>query len=318
MPEGDTIFRAARTLQRALAGNTVTRFATGHAQLADVDRVAPIAGRTIDRVEAAGKHVLMTFSPPPLARHSGASDGAVAPRPPAAAKAEATDAAVDEPGSLAGGLVLRTHMRMNGSWHIYRPGEKWQMPARAMRILIETRDWVAVAFNVHVAEFVRATDLARHRPLATLGPDLLGDFDPDRALALIRAGGSRAVHEVLLDQRVMAGIGNVYKSEILFLSRIHPDTDAAAVTDEGWRELMTLAQSLLRANVADGASGIITYRGLRRTTGRMNPEDRLWIYSRGGRPCRRCGTPIASRKDGDAARVTYWCPSCQTLAATVA
>ena len=285
MPEGDTIFRAARTLHRALAGQRVTRFATGHAQLVDVDRAAPIAGRTVDRVEAAGKHVLMTFS--------------------------AADAAAAEPGSLASGLVLRTHMRMNGSWHIYRPGEKWQMPARAMRILIETPDWVAVAFNVHVAEFVRVTDLARHRPLATLGPDLLGDFDPDRALTLIRARGSRAVHEVLLDQRVMAGIGNVYKSEILFLSRLHPDTDAMAVTDEGWRGLMTLAQSLLHANVADGASGIVTYRGQRRTTGRMNPEDRLWVYSRGGRPCRKCGTPIASRKEGDAARVTYWCPSCQ-------
>lgn len=277
MPEGDTIFRAARTLNRALAGQTVTRFETGLAELSQIDRDEPIAGRAVERVHAAGKHLLIT---------------------------------------LSGNLTLRTHMRMNGSWHIYRPGEKWQMPARAMRILIETSDWVAVAFNVHVAEFVRATDLARHRPVSTLGPDLLGDFDPDRALARIRAGGSRAVHEVLLDQRVMAGIGNVYKSEILFLSRIHPDTDAAAVTDEVWRELMTRAQSLLRANVADGASGIITYRGLRRTTGRMNPEDRLWVYSRGGRPCRKCGTAIASRKDGDAARVTYWCPTCQLLPTT--
>jgi endonuclease-8 len=134
----------------------------------------------------------------------------------------------------------------------------------------------------------------------------------ERALDNIHARGARPAHEVLLDQRVLAGLGNVYKSEILFLSKIHPDTPADAVTDTAWQELMTLAQSLLRANVVDGASGgIVTYRGLRRTTGRMNPEDRLWVYSRGGQPCRKCGTRIASRKDGDAARVTYWCPQCQ-------
>jgi endonuclease-8 len=110
----------------------------------------------------------------------------------------------------------------------------------------------------------------------------------------------------------MAGLGNVYKSEILFLSKLHPDTPANAVDDAGWLALMELARKLLRANVAEASGqGIETYRGPRRTTGRMNPEDRLWVYSRGGQPCRTCGTPIASRKDGDDARVTYWCPRCQ-------
>src|SRR5687768_9403828 len=132
MPEGDTIYRAARTLNAALAGQTVQRFETGLAQLAQIDRDEPITGRTVERVEAAGKHLLMT---------------------------------------LSGGLVLRTHMRMNGSWHIYRPGEKWQMTTRAMRIRVETAEWVAVAFNVYAAEFVRAEKLARHRSLAALGPD---------------------------------------------------------------------------------------------------------------------------------------------------
>jgi endonuclease-8 len=274
MPEGDTIYRAARTLQTALAGQEVTRFQTGLAQLAALDRDEPIAGRTVEQVAAAGKHVLMT---------------------------------------LSGGLVLRTHMRMNGSWHIYRPGERWRRPARAMRILIETADWVAVAFNVHVAEFVAADRFPRHRPVATLGPDLLGDFDPAKALARIRQR-SRAVHELLLDQRVMAGIGNVYKSEILFLQHLHPDTAAAAVSDEQWLALMETARTLLRANVAESSGpGIETYRGPRRTTGRMNAADRLWVYSRGGQPCRRCGATIASRKDGDDARVTYWCPVCQPI-----
>jgi endonuclease VIII len=272
MPEGDTIYRAARTLNAALAGQVVTRFETGLAPLAARDRGEPIAGRTVGRVAAAGKHLLM---------------------------------------SLSGGLVLRTHMRMNGSWHIYRPGERWQMPPRAMRILIETADWVAVAFNVQAAEFVREDALSRHRPVATLGPDLLGDFDPAQALKRIRLR-SRAVHDVLLDQRVMAGIGNVYKSEILFLQHLHPDTLASHVSDEQWLALMDTARKLLRANVAESSGpGIETYRGLRRTTGRMKATDRLWVYSRGGKPCRTCGTAIASRKDGDDARVTYWCPVCQ-------
>ena len=275
MPEGDTIYRAARTLNTALGGQVVSRFETGLAQLANVDRDDPVAGRTVERVTAAGKHLLMTFS---------------------------------------GGLVLRSHMRMNGSWHIYRPGERWQMPPRAMRIRIDAGDWVAVAFNVYVAEFVREDALARHRPVATLGPDLLGDFDTARALDLVRRQGPRPVHEVLLDQRVMAGIGNVYKSEILFLSKLHPDTPANAVEDDAWLELMDLARRLLKANIAESSGqGIETYRGLRRTTGRLNPEDRLWVYSRGGQRCRKCGTAIASRKDGDDARVTYWCPQCQEI-----
>jgi endonuclease VIII len=272
MPEGDTIYRAARTL---LAGRVVTRFETCLAPLAQIDRDDPLTGRTVEGVRAAGKHLLMDFS---------------------------------------GALVLRTHMRMNGSWHIYRPGERWQRSPAAMRIRIDTAEWVAVAFNVYVAEFVRAADLARHRPVATLGPDLLGEFKDDEALRRVRERQTRAIHEILLDQRVMAGIGNVYKSEILFLSQLHPDTPAAALSDEEWRALMALARKLLKANIAESSGqGIETYRGLRRTTGRMNPEDRLWVYSRGGQPCRRCRTRIASRKDGDDARVTYWCPGCQPL-----
>jgi endonuclease-8 len=275
MPEGDTIYRAARTLDTALSGHEVTRFETGLVKLAQVDRDEPVAGRVIAGVRAAGKHLLMTFS---------------------------------------GDLVLRTHMRMNGSWHIYRPGERWQMSPRAMRIRLDTTEWVAVAFNVYVAEFIREHALARNRAVATLGPDLLRDFDPPRALTLVRGQGARPVHEVLLDQRVMAGIGNVYKSELLFLSQLHPDTPANEVSDPQWLELMALAVRLLRANVDESSGpGIETYRGLRRTTGRLNPEDRLWVYSRGGQPCRKCGTRITSRKDGDDARVTYWCPRCQAL-----
>ena len=181
MPEGDTIARAAAALHRALAGRVVTAFATGLAPLARVDDDTPIAGRTIEHCRSAGKHLLMAFS---------------------------------------GGLLLRTHMRMSGSWHLYRPGERWQRPARAARIRIDTDAWVAVAFDVPVAEFVREADLHRHRPLAMLGPDLADpSFDRADALARITASGDRAIGEVLLDQRVVAGIGNVLRSETLVRGR---------------------------------------------------------------------------------------------------
>ena len=273
MPEGDSIYKAARTLQRALAGQTVTAFKTELVKVARVDDQEPIAGRTIERVEAAGKHLLMTFS---------------------------------------GELVLRTHMRMNGSWHIYRPGERWQAPARDMRILIETAAWVAVAFRVHDAEFVRAADLDRTR-VGALGPDLLSpSFDAEEALRRIRALPDAPIAEVLLNQRALAGIGNVYKSEVLFLAAVHPDTRAGALDDETLRSIIAIAHRLLHENVVERPGpSMVTYRGARRTTGRMKPEDRLWVYSRGGRPCRKCGTAIAFQKMGDEARVTYWCPRCQ-------
>jgi endonuclease-8 len=276
MPEGDSIFKAARTLNRALAGQQVRAFKTMLVHLARVDQNQPISGRTVERVEAAGKHLLMSFS---------------------------------------GNLVLRTHMRMNGSWHIYRPGERWQRPGSDMRIVIETPDWVAVAFRVHDAEFVAASDVARRTTVGGLGPDLLSPtFDADQALGHMRAVTDERIANVLLNQRVLAGIGNVYKSEVLFLAGIHPNTLIGAMTDDELRNVIAIAKRLLVENVAERPGpSMVTYRGFRRTTGRMRPEDRLWVYSRSGRPCRNCGTPIEFEKTGEDARVTYWCPACQPM-----
>jgi endonuclease-8 len=273
MPEGDTIFRAARTLHRALAGHPVTRFSSVYPALTRIDEDAPIAGRTIAAVEARGKHLLVHFAP---------------------------------------ALTLRTHMRMSGSWHIYRPGERWQLPSRDARIVIETPAFVAVAFNVAVAEFLDARQLERQDDLRKIGPDLLGDaFDEDDAMRRLRARGVEGVADALLNQRVVAGIGNVYKSEVLFLERVHPETPVSAIGDDTLRALLRTARRLLQANVADASSEIVTYRGLRRTTGRTDPAERLWVYGRSGDPCRRCGTRISYRKTGRDARGTYWCDTCQ-------
>ena len=273
MPEGDTIFRAARTLNRALAGKTIVAFESMLPALTRVHEDSPLTGRTVERVSAAGKHLLMHFS---------------------------------------GDLVLRTHMRMNGSWHIYRPGERWQRPRRDMRVVIATADFVAVAFSVPVAEMIRARDLPRHDELRKLGPDLLAeDFDVEEAVRRVRGRPATAIADALLNQRVMAGIGNVYKSEVLFTCRVSPFALVRDLRDDTLRELAATARRYLLANIGDGLSPMTTYTGFRRTTRRDDPKERLWVYGRAGLACRRCGTPIAIGKQGVDARLTYWCPTCQ-------
>ena len=266
MPEGDTIFRAARTLDRALAGATVTRFETQLAQLARVDDDTPVAGRTVERVEAHGKWTHMVFS---------------------------------------GDLILLTHMLMSGSWHIYRPGEAWQRPRSQMRIVVETAGFVAVAFLVQVAEFHTGATLEHRRAVSTLGPDLLrSDFDPAEAARRIRAHADLEIGEALLRQSLVAGVGNVFKSEVCFVCGIHPFRRNHTLSAAELDTLLATARQLLRDN-----AGAVS--GLRRTTRSLDPSARLWVYQRTGQPCRRCGVPIESRKQGPDARSTFWCPVCQ-------
>jgi endonuclease-8 len=276
VPEGDTIFRSARALNRALAGKIVTRFETAYAHLASVDDDKKIAGRTVEHVEARGKWLLMHFS---------------------------------------GDLVLVTHMRMNGSWHLYRTGERWRRSRRDMRIVIETADWSAVGFAVPVAEFHSAASLLRKTMIPSLGPDLLKqDIDFAGVLAEMLEHGDEQIAEVLLNQRVMAGIGNVYKSETCFICGVNPFRQVRTLDRSQLERLVFAARKFLALNVAEDAEGeISTYAGLRRTTHTADPSARLWVYGRRGEPCRRCGTPIEMRKQGVGARTTFWCPACQPI-----
>ena len=184
-----------------------------------------------------------------------------------------------------------------------------------MRIIIGTAEFEAVAFSVPVAEFLTAADVERQRDLRALGPDLLSDeCDEAEALARITAQGDVEIADVLLDQRVMAGLGNIYKSETLFLCRVNPFTPVRDLEPATIGRLVATAAKLLRANVTDAAGGgIVTYAGLRRTTGRSDPSARLWVYGRAGKPCRRCGTAVSRRKQGPNARSTYWCERCQPV-----
>jgi endonuclease-8 len=278
MPEGDTIYRAAQALHRALAGQAVTRFESVYPALTRIADDRPIVGRIVESVSARGKHLLIAFS---------------------------------------GDLVLRTHMRMNGSWHLYRPGIRWQRAARDMRVLVATANAVAVGFNVPVAELLTARDLARHKELSALGPDLLARaFDRDEVVRRMRARGRDAIADVLLNQRVAAGIGNVFKSEILFLAGIHPFAPVSALGAADLERLVDISREQLAANVMTRSQTLSPVTS-RRTTKSLDPNRKLWVYSRGGKPCRRCGATIQSRKTGLDARLTYWCPRCQPSPGTM-
>jgi endonuclease-8 len=204
---------------------------------------------------------------------------------------------------FSGDLILLTHMLMSGSWHIYRPGERWQRPRGDMRIVVAAANFEAVAFKVPVAEFHGTASLARREGFNALGPDVLSSsFDKSTAAASLRGQ----------PESVMAGLGNVYKSEVCFVCRVNPFRKVATLIDAEVSCLIDNARQLMASNASDtSGEAIVTYTGLRRTTGRTNPGERLWVYARRGQLCRRCGTPIESRKQGRDARVTFWCPTCQ-------
>ena len=158
--------------------------------------------------------------------------------------------AIEDRGQPA--LVLRTHMLMSGSWHIYRVGEPWQRSPASARIVVGTATFVAVGFSVPIAEFVRADALERDGAIARLGPDVLSpDFDEAAAVARLATSTRPTVAEALLQQQAVAGIGNVYKSELLFLAGVHPFAAPADVSHAQWARLMHDARVLLRANVVD-------------------------------------------------------------------
>jgi endonuclease-8 len=272
VPEGDTIFRAATTLNRALAGETITNFQSAYPALTRIHHDRPLTGRIIESVTARGKHLLMTFS---------------------------------------GDLTLHTHMRMHGSWHIYRPGEPWRHPARDMRVVVETARYVAVGFNVPVAELLTAVELVRHPQLSNLGPDLAQpDFDRAEAVRRLEGAGADPIETALLNQRVVAGIGNVFKSEVLFLAGIHPLTRVRDLDAARLGRLLDVAVRAMKMSTASSAQTLSAARG-RRTTGSLDPNATLWVYGRGGKPCRRCGTIIDATQSPPDARLTYWCPECQ-------
>ncbi|MEO8229379.1 MAG: DNA-formamidopyrimidine glycosylase family protein [Chloroflexota bacterium] len=274
MPEGDTLHRTADGLRPYLVGRPVTSARSGGP--GPTPQTALLVGSTVTEVDAVGKNLLIRFD---------------------------------------NGLELRTHLRMNGSWHRYRPGERWRRPPARARLVLEVPGAVAVCFDAPVVELFETRTEALHPALARLGPDLLAeDFETTdgagEALRRLRdpSHADRSIAEALLDQRALAGIGNVYKSEVLFIERVDPWARVADVDDTTLARLVGTARRLLLAN-ADRR------RGEERVTTAGDPSaagQQLWVYGRADRPCRRCGTLIQRRRQGtERPRLTYWCPRCQ-------
>jgi len=277
MPEGDTIFRTARAMGRALVGRPVTVFRSTYPLLTRFNDDTPVAGQTVERIEPRGKWLLIYFS---------------------------------------GGGVLVSHLLMNGSWHIYRHGERWQQPWRNMRIVIENNEYVTVGFRVPVAEMHTAQSLARDRRIPAAEKDVLNaEFDVGAAVERVMACADEEIGDVLLHQEVLAGVGNVFKSEICFVCGANPFRRVRELRREELEALVRAAGKLIKANVQlDSGDTIVTYGGRwRRTTHASDPGDSLWVYGRLGEPCRRCGAPVEMRKQGPEARVTFWCSTCQPM-----
>ena len=270
MPEGDTLHRTAAGLRPHLVGRIVTAARTGGP--GPVPQIGRVVGREIRAVEAIGKNLLIRFD---------------------------------------GDLEIRTHLRMNGSWHRYRPGERWRRPPARARLVLEVPGAVAVCFDAPVVELFEQRAEAIHPALSRLGPDLLApDFDRAEALRRLRDESRRetTIAEALLDQTALAGIGNVYKSETLFVERVSPFAPVRTLDEAGLGRLVNTARRLMLANIAPGRGPerVTTGDGRRPTTGPLH------VYGRTGRPCRRCGTPIVARRQGTSLpRTTYWCPRCQ-------
>jgi endonuclease-8 len=206
------------------------------------------------------------------------------------------------------GLALHTHLRMAGTWHRYTRGEPWRIPEWRARVVLEVADHVVVCFNAPVVELMPDRAIELHPAMRSLGPDLLKpEFDAGEAFRRLRDRPNLEIAEALLDQRALAGIGNVYKSEVLFIERVNPWIAVANVDDQRLLALVTTAQRLLLENVAGGAPHRVTTRGDRVTVHGAS----LWVYGRLNRPCLHCGTLIRVRRQGALNRSTYWCPACQ-------
>ncbi|WP_425397134.1 Fpg/Nei family DNA glycosylase [Aeoliella sp.] len=226
-----------------------------------------LAGRTVTAIEARGKHLLL---------------------------------------HLDDHRVVHGHCGMTGSWHIYPHGQAWLKPARRAALVLQTDELSVVFFNPKTLELLTPSGLRRHRFLSRLGPDLLGDqLDVDEVIERFRTRNHRPIGEVVMDQTACCGIGNIYKSELLFLQNIDPFAPVAILDDLALRDLIDLARDLMQHNL----------QGSNRTTRFAGDGGKLWVYGRRGEPCYLCGMAIQLRRQGDLGRTTYWCSECQPPAA---
>jgi endonuclease-8 len=230
---------------------------------AELPRAPELAGQQLERAEARGKHLLLDFE---------------------------------------NALSVHSHLGMTGSWHIYPRGERWRKPAQRAALALRFDSHDLVCFSPKMIELQSTRRVHRNRFVTGLGPDLLAeDFDEAEALRRLRAHGHLSLGEALMQQQLVAGIGNVYKSEVLFMNRLDPFAAVSSCSDEALLACLRSARRFMRRNL----------EGLRRKFRGSTHGDRLWAYRRRGMPCLECRTPIEMRRQGETARSTYYCPRCQ-------
>jgi endonuclease-8 len=251
LAEGDTIHRAAQRIGAALAGEVLAVAAPNpRGRASGVER---LDGRTLDQVEARGKHLLLYF----------------------------------------GDAALHSHLGMNGSWRIAARGASLSKPASSAWVVLAGEGQQAAQFGGPTLRVLSSAQLRRDPVLSRLGADILApDFDFEAAARSLRSAGERDVGDALLDQGLIAGVGNIFKSEACFAARVDPWHGVADLTDEQLGRVLSCARRLMQESVASGRPSRAVYR-------------------RAGQPCPRCGAAILSRGQGDANRTTYWCPRCQ-------
>lgn len=264
VPEGDALYRFAAKVGAALDGKTIAA-ARAHGP-GPVPQVHRIVGVTCTGVRSQGKNLIISFE---------------------------------------NGLALRGHLRMYGSWHVYKPGEAWTKPEHQARLVLEVDDAVVVNFSAPVIEMLEERHLIHHKPIGDLGPNLLDDdFDIAEVLRRIRdpLRADLTIGDAVMDQRVAAGVGNIWKHESLFRTGINPWRRVNELTDQELHGLFTMAEALLRASVGKPNSL------------EMNRAPSMYVYMRPNQPCRRCYTKLLTARQGVDIRYTTWCPKCQPIA----
>ena len=264
VPEGDTIHRSANQLRRVMVGVRIAAAACHNSRVERPLDVEHLVGQVCASVEARGKHLLM---------------------------------------HLSSGSVVHSHMGMTGSWHVYQRGQRWRKPRERASLALQFEQFEAVCFTPKTLELLTPMQLRRHVHLNSLGPDLLAEsFDQQDAQCRIRKLHAAPIGVALMDQRVASGIGNVYKSETLFIQRMNPFASVESFSIQQLIDCFHRAQQLMRRNLD----------GQRRKT-RFAGGSRLWVYGRSGKPCLKCETLIQMQRQGEAGRSTYWCPQCQSV-----
>jgi endonuclease-8 len=277
VPEGDTVAYAANRIRPVLEGRTPDTILTPQPRHARDRWPERLAGRTIEGIETHGKHLFIRFGPRAIQARQDRADRMSS-------------------GCFARGLVLHSHLGMSGLWGVYGPSRRWSRSEKRAWIVLRCGEESVVEFDGPLLELLTDARVRFDQRLSALGPDVLAEeFDSERFLRRLRADDpTRAIGDALLDQRNVAGIGNIWKAEGCWEAGVDPWRAVAEVSDADAIGIIDAMRPRMLRSAQEGPRSI-----------------RPRVYGLSARPCSRCGSAITASGQGDANRMTYWCPGCQ-------